>query len=38
MIPHTIVLEPVLSFTRFTTATGSLAGRRWKNSGRTSVP
>ena len=33
MIPHTMCSSPVLLFTRFTTATGSLAGRRWKSSG-----
>jgi len=37
MIPHVIVL-PVCSFTRSTTAIGSLAGPQWKISAKTSVP
>ena len=38
MIPHVIVLDPVLSFIRSTTATGSSAGPLWKISARTYVP
>lgn len=38
MIPHVIVLEPGSSYTKFTTAIGSSAARRWKICVKTYVP